>query len=269
VRAKSPTIEAPVSRRGTPVWELAELWPIQGEWTEEQYLAIETNRLIEFVDGVLEFVHGPYYSSTPESRPGTPVWELAELYPFQGDWSEEDYLELETNRLIEFTDGCLEFLPMPTRWHMLLTQRFFWLHAHVSAHRLGEVYMAPLRVRMGRRRIRQPDVAWLRVEHLRGLFKPPEGAALVMEVVSPGSGNRERDLIQKRQEYAQAGVEEYWIVDPDETIVTVLTLKGRKYAVHGEFGKGAIATSVALDSFEVSVNELFDVPPGESLDDEG
>jgi Uma2 family endonuclease len=111
-------------------------------------------------------------------------------------------------------------------------------------------------------------VVWLRREHLRGLFKPPEGAALVMEV-SPGSGNRERDLVLKRKEYAQAGVEEYWIIDPDESVVTVLTLKGRKYAVHGEFDKGAIATSVALDSFEVSVNELFDVPPGESLDDEG
>lgn len=242
---------------------------MQGEWTDEQYLAIDTNRLIEFVDGVLVFVHGPAYSSTPKSRPGTPAWELAELYPLQGDWTEERYLGLNTNRLIEFTDGCLEFLPMPTRWHMLLAERFYlWLHAHVSAHRLGEVHMAPLRVRMGRRRIRQPDVVWLRNEHLRGLFKPPEGAALVMEVVSPGSGNRERDFVQKRKEYAEAGVEEYWIIDPDESAVTVLTLKGRKYAVHGEFGNGATATSVALDGFVVSVDELFDVPPGESLDDE-
>jgi hypothetical protein len=44
------------------------------------------------------------------------VWELATLFPAQGEWSEEEYLDVTdgTNRRIELVDGRLEFLPIPT-----------------------------------------------------------------------------------------------------------------------------------------------------------
>ena len=54
------------------------------------------------------------------SRRGEPTWELALLFPFQGEWTESAYLALDTNRLIELSDGCLEFLPMPTVLHQLI-----------------------------------------------------------------------------------------------------------------------------------------------------
>ena len=56
-----------------------------------------------------------------------------------------------------------------------------------------------------------------------------------MEVVSDDEEDRQRDLETKRQEYAQAGVAEYWIVDPKTETVTVLTLDGAAYRLHGEF----------------------------------
>ena len=59
-------------------------------------------------------------SFTGRSRRGEPVWELAMNYPLQGDWTEEEYLALETNRLVEFSDGFLEFLPMPSLIHQLI-----------------------------------------------------------------------------------------------------------------------------------------------------
>ncbi|REJ93513.1 MAG: hypothetical protein DWQ29_03720 [Planctomycetota bacterium] len=43
----------------------------------------------------------------PRSRRGTPVWEIAHLYPLQGHWSEHAYFGLETERRIEYADGCL------------------------------------------------------------------------------------------------------------------------------------------------------------------
>ena len=50
-------------------------------------------------------------SATRERRP---TWELTDmLIPYQGEWTVEEYLKLDTNRLIEYTDGFLEFLPMP------------------------------------------------------------------------------------------------------------------------------------------------------------
>jgi Uma2 family endonuclease len=48
--------------------------------------------------------------------------------------------------------------------------------------------------------------------------------ALVVEVVSPGAENENRDYRYKRSEYAARGIGEYWIVDPDRAQVLVLTL---------------------------------------------
>jgi hypothetical protein len=62
------------------------------------------------------------------SAEGDYAWELATLYPEQGEWSEEAYLELtdHANHRIEFADGRLEFLPMPTEIHEALVQYLFW-----------------------------------------------------------------------------------------------------------------------------------------------
>jgi len=48
--------------------------------------------------------------------------------------------------------------------------------------------------------------------------------ALVVEVVSPGKENKDRDYRYKRSEYAARGIAEYWIVDPERAQVVVLTL---------------------------------------------
>jgi hypothetical protein len=48
---------------------------------------------------------------------GEPTWEIARLYPAQGTWSEQEYLNLNTNQLVEFSDGFVEFLPLPKTTH--------------------------------------------------------------------------------------------------------------------------------------------------------
>ena len=85
-----------------------------------------------------------------------------------------------------------------------------------------------------------------------------EGADLVMEVVSGGVRDRWRDLKFKRREYAQAGIPEYWIVDPRDERITVLRLDGKQYAVHGEYAKGTKAASHLLPGFGVDVTTAFD-----------
>ena len=88
--------------------------------------------------------------------------------------------------------------------------------------------------------------------------KPPTGADLVIEILSPGATNRERDLVAKRNDYAQAGVAEYWIVDPDEQTVIVLSLDGQSYRAHGEYKPGTVATSPLLPKFQINAKELFE-----------
>ena len=49
-----------------------------------------------------------------------PAWGIALLFPDQGTWSEDEYLDLPGNHLIEFNEGHLEVLPMPTPYHQMI-----------------------------------------------------------------------------------------------------------------------------------------------------
>ena len=58
-------------------------------------------------------------------------------------------------------------------------------------------------------------------------------------------------------EYARARISEYWIVDPQQAQITVLRLKGRKYAVYGRHGRGSRARSSLLKGFGVDVDAIL------------
>jgi len=185
--------------------------------------------------------------------------QIAELLPEQGDWSEEAYLWLtdHTNRLIEFSNGRIEVLPMPTDKHQV-TSRYLFLALYAFVERLGgTVFFAPLRVRVKAHKFREPDLLLLlSADDPRRHNRYWEGADLVVEIVSPDIP--ELDLMQKPRDYAQARIPEYWIVNPQTETITVLTLERTKYAEHGVFARGAQATSALLPEFTVSVDEVFD-----------
>lgn len=188
-----------------------------------------------------------------------PEWEVARLLPARGAWSENEYLDLDTNRLVEFSNGRLEVLPLPTQSHQLIVLCLARLLAAFAATRgLGMALIAALPVRLWRRKFREPDVVFMLAENAaRRHEKLWEGADLVMEGVSPDPKSRRRDRQTKRREYARAGIPEYWIVDPEEQRILVLSLSGETYQVHGEFGPGTEATSALLPGFSVAVDEVF------------
>jgi Uma2 family endonuclease len=84
-----------------------------------------------------------------------------------------------------------------------------------------------------------------------------EGADLVMEVVSDDAVSRARDYQDKRRDYAETGIPEYWIIDPAERRILVLQLAGDAYAVLGEYTEGEDASSRLLDGFRVNVSQLL------------
>lgn len=173
-----------------------------------------------------------------------------------GEWSEAEYLDLDSNHLVEFTDGKVEALPMPTSLHQRIVS---WLVRQMSdfvePRNLGEVLFAALPIRVAPRTYREPDILFLASEHADwDEHQCVAGADLVVEVVSPG--NKKRDLVQKRAEYARAKIPEYWIVNPLDGTVRVLNLKGRTYEER-KFVAGESATSRVLDGFQVAVTDLF------------
>jgi Uma2 family endonuclease len=194
----------------------------------------------------------------PAASVGEPAWPVALLFPSQGEWTEEDYLALDTKRLIELSNGCLEVLPMPTPFHQLVAQFLFkLLDAFVILHKLGLAFMAPFCVRLRPKKIRQPDVVFLRPGRLTSRTRPSAGADLAMEVVSEGAKARERDLVTKRTEYARARIPEYWIIDLVGKRIILLTLHGKKYRLRGEYVPGEKVASIELPGFEVEVAAVF------------
>lgn len=191
-----------------------------------------------------------------------PVWEIATLFPPQNHWSLDDYLELDarTNQLIEFSNGSIEILPMPSLRHQRITRVLFHLlYMFVTQHQLGEVFFSPTKVKLWDGKVREPDVLFVSNNHIKQSTQQWfEKVDLVVEVVSPDDPGRDTD--KKRREYALAGIPEYWIVDPRTQEIMVLTLGEKWYTVHGVFGSGEIATSRLLDQFSVAVDDVFATP---------
>ncbi len=205
--------------------------------------------------------------ATPSHEPEY-AWEIATLYPEQGEWSEEEYLEFtdHANRRIEYTDGRLEFLPMPTDIHETLVRYLFLALFHfVDQRKLGEVFSNGIRLRVPARKYRLPDVIFLHRDHSRARHNRAwDGADLVMEVVSESPADRQRDYEQKLIDYALATVAEYWIIDRERQTVIVHGLVGGRYFVLGEYTRGQSAASRLLEGFGIDVAALFaaaeDVP---------
>lgn len=179
--------------------------------------------------------------------------------PRQGQWSEEDYLWLSerVSVLIELTDGSIEVLPMPTDRHqsiLLFLYRLFFAAVELAG---GKVLIAPLRLRIRSGKYREPDLLLVRsARDMRRQDRFWIGADLVLEVVS--QDKPERDVVEKRHDYAEGGIPEYWIVDPRDETITVLRLADDAYVEHGTFGRGTQATSALIPGFTVSVDAVFD-----------
>lgn len=191
------------------------------------------------------------------------IWQEDELVlslaPLQGRWTPEQYLLLtdQTNRLIEFTDGYIEVLPMPTEDHQAILE-FLFLALRAFVEQLGgKARFAPLRLQIRPHMFREPDILLVcDANDPRRQNRYWLGADLVVEVVSPDYP--ERDTKEKRADYAEAGILEYWIVDPAHQTVTVLRLQQDLYVEHGIFERGDTASSALLHGFAVSVDDVLD-----------
>ena len=183
---------------------------------------------------------------------------VLDLAPLQGSWTVDQYLRLtdQSNRIIEYVDGTIEVIVMPTRYHQKIVGLLYRLFFAFVEPR-GTVLFSPFRLRTAATKFREPDLLLvLDADDPRNQDEHWEGADLVVEVVSPDK--LERDTHTKRLEYAQAGIPEYWIVHPNQQQITLLRLDGTHYVEHGIFSRGDLATSVLLPGFAVDVNAVLD-----------
>ncbi len=182
-----------------------------------------------------------------------------DLDMIQGLWTTEQYLRITNNTrwLLEFTDGKLEVLPMPTEKHQAILGFLFVALLTFLQPRGGKVFFAPLRLRLSEGKFREPDLLlMLDAQDPRAHNAYWLGADLVVEIVSPA--DPERDTVVKRGDYADAQIPEYWIVNPADQTVTVLRLDGEQYTEHGVFRRGEAVKSVLLENFSMAVSDILD-----------
>jgi Uma2 family endonuclease len=130
-----------------------------------------------------------------------------------GPYRELDYFGLPDEPRCELLYGRLLVTPAPTARHQHVVARVLRILLD-CADRLGDQALpSPIDVVLADHSVVQPDVIYVKAARSSIVRDRIEGAPdLAVEVLSPGTARR--DLGEKLRLYAEAGVSEYWIIDP-------------------------------------------------------
>lgn len=167
----------------------------------------------------------------------------------------------------EIIGGQLIVSPSPsTRHQQILLELASALRAHLLSHRIGQVFVAPLDVRLSVVDVVQPDLLVIMNDRTsiiaeQGISGPPD---LVIEILSPSSLTT--DFLHKSKLYEQHGVREYWIVNPESETVSVQTLEDDHFVIAAQLGREDTLTSAVLVGFEFPLSALCPEPIDESVE---
>lgn len=179
--------------------------------------------------------------------------------PSQGHWTYEDYKRIpDDGQRYEVMNGVLIMTPSPTEAHQIVvTSIGSYLRQYVTLAGIGKALVAPFEVVLSPEKVVQPDVVVvLQKQPAQLTSSDTQGRPdIVVEVSS--SGTAAYDRLSKFSAYEQAGITEYWLVDPLEKNVELFMLKEGKYQSQGIFnGKDALPSQVVPAIAAVPV-ELF------------
>ena len=177
----------------------------------------------------------------------------------------EEYLSYDdgTNNLYELFNGELIAVPPESGINVEIATFLLIQFASLLGYRRVRGHGLELEVH-GEPRNRYPDLTIIREEHIEQLAKrntirltmaPP---LLVIEVVSPGELQRDRDYIAKRSQYQNCGIPEYWIVDPDAQKVLILELTGKDYTEVGSFSGNEQLLSPQFRELSLTAAQIFE-----------
>lgn len=175
--------------------------------------------------------------------------------------SYEEFLERCDSTRAEWVDGEVILMsPASTRHQRLVGFLYSLLQHYVEATGLGLVLVAPFQMKLAFRPSgREPDVLFVS-QHRVNLLKKNylDGPAdLAVEVMSPDS--RSCDRIEKYAEYEQAGVREYWLLDPDRKRAEFFALNEAGVYAAGSVFNGVYSSSV-LEGLWLKVDWFWQEP---------
>jgi len=173
----------------------------------------------------------------------------------------DDFVALDEDDLRELIDGELVEVEVPTRSHervviRLATALTNWADAGHGGEALGSGY----KIRISDRRGVMPDVQFFRrgnvpaADQDQGLVRGHPD--VVVEVVSPSS--RRYDRMKKLQWYAQLGVPEYWLVDPEAQMLERLVLREGVYGIVESLGGDDVFRPTSFEGLEIPLARLWE-----------
>ena len=169
-----------------------------------------------------------------------------------------DYCLLPEDKRYELIGGEFYMAPAPLIRHQVILRTLLsLLWPFVRDNGLGQVYSAPVDVIFSNEDVLQPDLIFVAADR-QGIVteRACEGAPdLVIEILSPSTGQRDREL--KRKVYANYGVKEYWLVDPESHSVQVLRLGDADFTDCGMFRSGSSISTPLLPRLELPVSDVF------------
>ena len=177
----------------------------------------------------------------------------------QGEYTLEDYYRLPEDQRVELIDGVLYEMTAPTSAHQIITGLLYAkLLAHVTENKgtcLPIVSPVDVQLDCDDKTMVQPDVVVVcdRDKVIRRcIYGAPD---FVVEILSPST--RKKDMIIKLNKYLNAGVKEYWLVDPDKKSVLVYDFSHDNYPVFYGF-HDKVPVSLWDDRFEIDFQEIYD-----------
>jgi Uma2 family endonuclease len=181
--------------------------------------------------------------------------------------NEEFLARADEDTLAEWVQGEVRPYSPASRTHQELVGFLnALLSAYVELHRLGVVLPAPFQMKLPRSG-REPDLLFIAQEHLHRLHPTHlEGPAdLVIEIVSPESAPRDRG--EKFYEYQEAGIPEYWLIDPQSQWAEFYQRDERGRFQHVPPDPQGIYRSRVISRFWMRVDWLWQdpLPPADAI----
>ena len=189
--------------------------------------------------------------------------ELADL-DLSKTYTYADYIKWTFDERVELIKGKIfKMSPAPTSTHQRLSSRINLALGNYLEGKKCEVFSAPFDVRLPRKSkddkeiitVLQPDICVIcdssKVEE-RGCIGAPD---IVIEILSPS--NNKKELKYKHEVYQEAGVKEYWVIDPREKGVQIFLLTNEKLLAAGYLYAEDKVTTPLLPGFSLDLSKVF------------
>jgi Uma2 family endonuclease len=186
-----------------------------------------------------------------------------------GSYTYSDYLSWRWSEMVELIQGKIYKMSAPTSTHQTVTGELFRQIANHLKGKKCKVFVAPFDVRLPKSiykkqddeitTVVQPDICVIcnptKIDE-KGCLGAPDW---IIEILSKNTS--QKDLREKFEAYQEAGVNEYWIVHPNEQTVFIYLLESGKYkSTDHPYVKGDKVASLTLPELEIDLGEVFENP---------